>query len=337
MAEPRIISLIASATEIVAAVGFEEQLVGRSHECDYPPSVGRLPACSTSKVDVDASSREIDDQVRAIVSEGLSVYRVDPDLLNRLAPTVILTQTQCEVCAVSLKDVEQAVCELVSSQPRIVSLEPLALGDIWTDIRSVAEALDDPTRGDHLVTQLTARLDTLRARTASRATRPSIACIEWIDPLMHAGNWVPEIVDVAGGTNLFGESGAHSRDLNVADLAAADPDVVAIMPCGFDIARARRELPPLTSRPEWPQLAAVRNGRVFIADGNQYFNRPGPRVVESAEILAELLHPEAVDLRHRGTGWMRVGSRSDAQLSDGAVGAHESRHESVFHDRVARD
>ena len=304
MAEPRIISLIASATEIVAALGFEEQLVGRSHECDYPPSVGRLPACSTSKVDVDASSRAIDDQVRAIVSERLSVYRVDPDLLNRLAPTVILTQTQCEVCAVSLKDVEQAVRELVSSQPRIVSLEPMALDDIWTDIRSVAEALDDSTRGDCLVTQLTARLDTLRARTASRATRPSIACIEWIEPLMHTGNWVPELVDVAGGTNLFGESGTHSGSLTVADLVAADPDVVAIMPCGFDIDRSRREMSPLTSRPEWPQLAAVRNERVFTADGNQYFNRPGPHVVESAEILAELLHPEAVDLRHRGTGWI---------------------------------
>ena len=185
MAEPRIISLIASATEIVAALGFEEQLVGRSHECDYPPSVGRLPACSTSKVDVDASSRAIDDQVRAIVSEGLSVYRVDPDLLNRLAPTVILTQTQCEVCAVSLKDVEQAVCDLVSSQPRIVSLEPMALDDIWTDIRSVAEALDNSTRGDCLVTQLTARLDTLRARTAARCNS-SVHRLYRVDRATHA-------------------------------------------------------------------------------------------------------------------------------------------------------
>ena len=122
---------------------------------------------------------------------------------------------------------------------------------------------------------------------------------------MHAGNWVPELVDVAGGTNLLGESGTHSGSLHVADLVAADPDVVAIMPCGFDIDRARREMSPLTSRSEWPQLAAVRNGRVFIVDGNQYFNRPGPRVVESAEILAELLHPEAVDMGHRGTGWIQ--------------------------------
>ena len=310
MAEHRIVSLIASATEIVTALGFEAQLVGRSHECDYPPSVERLPVCSTSKVDVGASSRAIDDQVRAIVTEGLSVYRVDPDRLNQLAPTIIITQTQCEVCAVSLKDVEQAVCELVSSQPRIVSLEPMSLGDIWRDIRAVADALGDPTRGDRLVTESTARLEGIRRRTAPLPARPSIACIEWIDPLMTAGNWVPEFVDIAGGTNLFGETGRHSGDLEVAEFVAADPDVVAIMPCGFDIARSCREMPPLTSRPEWPQLSAVKNGRVFITDGNQYFNRPGPRVVQSAEILAELLHPEIFASDHRTTGWLRLDSGS---------------------------
>ena len=207
MAAHRIVSLIATATEIVTALGFEAQLVGRSHECDYPPSIERLPACSTSKVNVHASSRAIDDQVRAIVTEGLSVYRVDPDLLNELAPTVIITQTQCEVCAVSLKDVERAVCQLVSSRPRIVSQEPMSLGDIWTDIRAVADALGDSRRGDTLVTELIARLDEIGARTAALAARPSIACIEWIDPLMNASNWVPELVDIAGGTNLFGRPG----------------------------------------------------------------------------------------------------------------------------------
>ena len=229
MAEHRIVSLIASATEIVAAMGFEAQLVGRSHECDYPPSVERLPACSTSKIDVGASSRVIDDQVRAIVTEGLSVYRVEPDLLNQLAPTVIITQTQCEVCAVSLKDVEQAVCQLVSSQPRIVSLEPISLGDVWTDIRSVADALGDRESGDRLVTDLTARLDAIRSRTTSLPARPTIACIEWIDPLMSVGNWVPELVHMAGGLNVFGEAGRRSGSLEMSDLAAADPDVVAVL------------------------------------------------------------------------------------------------------------
>ena len=197
------------------------------------------------------------------------------------------------------------------SEPRIVSLEPMSLGDIWTDIRAVAEALGDPNRGDRLVAESTARLDAIRTRTASLPGRPSIACIEWIDPLMTVGNWVPELVDIAGGTNVFGEVGRHSGYLEMSELVATDPDVVAIMPCGFDIARACGEMPALTARPEWRHLSAVKHGRVFMTDGNQYFNRPGPRVVESAEILAELLHPEAFGADHRPTGWTPLGRESD--------------------------
>ncbi len=306
----RIVSLIASATEIVCGLGFEEELVGRSHECDYPASVSRLPTCSSSKVEVDAVSRAIDVQVRTIVSEGLSVYRVDPDLLNHLAPTVVITQTQCEVCAVSLKDVEKAVCELVTSQPAIVSLEPMSLSDVWEDIRKVASALGDPGRGADLVTRLADRLQGIRARTESVRTRPSIACIEWIDPLMSAANWMPELVSCAGGTNLFGESGKHSGYFDFEKLAAADPDVIAILPCGFDLERTCREMPPLVNHPGWPELAAVRNRRVYVTDGNQYFNRPGPRVVESAEILAEILHPELFDFGHYGSGWICWGKEA---------------------------
>ena len=299
----RIVSLISSATEIVCALGFENELVGRSHECDYPPSIVRLPACSTSKVRLDAAGRAIDDQVRSIVADGLSVYRVDPDLLNQLAPTVIITQTQCDVCAVSLSDVERAVCELVSSRPSIVTLEPMGLGDIWKDIRAVAAALDAPPRGEELVARLEDRLQTVRSQTRQAGSRPSIACVEWIDPLMMAANWVPELVDCAGGANRFGEAGKHSGYLDMEQLFAADPDVIAVMPCGFDIDRAWREMQPLAGHPQWQQLSAVRNGRVVMADGNQYFNRPGPRVVESAEILAECLHPDRCDFGHRGRGW----------------------------------
>jgi iron complex transport system substrate-binding protein len=299
----RIISLIASATEIVAALGFSDQLVGRSHECDFPSLVERLPTCSASRVDIGAPSRVIDEQVRSIVASALSVYSVDPDLLNALAPTVIITQTQCEVCAVSLKDVERAVCELVTSQPRIVSLEPMSLGDVWTDIQTVATALGHPDRGTTLVANLRRRLAAIVDRTSDLQSRPSIACVEWIDPLMMAGNWVPEVVEAAGGANLFGTAGQHSGYLEPAALAAADPDVIAIMPCGFDIERARQEMPALTARPEWAGLSAVANGRVYITDGNQYFNRPGPRMVESAEVLAELLHPDIFDFGHRGPGW----------------------------------
>ena len=303
MPEPRIISLIASATEIVCALGFEESMVGRSHECDYPPSVEKLPVCSSSKVDVDGSSRAIDDQVRAIVADALSVCRVDAALLDEVAPTVIITQTQCEVCAVSLKDVEQAVCELVASEPKIVSLEPMDLGDVFTDIRAVAAALGRPERAERLNAGLTARLDAIRERSGALGERPVVACIEWIDPLMHAENWVPELVEIAGGRVMLGEAGRHSGYFEFDRMLEADPDVIAVMPCGFDIPRTAAEMPPLAAQPGWSELSAVRSGRVFLTDGNQYFNRPGPRVVESAEILAELLHPEAFDFGHRGSGW----------------------------------
>ena len=299
----RIVSLIASATEIVCALGFEPQLVGRSHECDHPPSVAALPVCSSSKVRTGSASRRIDGQVRRIVAEGLSVYRVDPDVLERLAPTVVITQTQCEVCAVSLRDVEAAVCEIVGSRPHIVSLEPMSLVDVWRDIRAVASALGAPERGDALVRDLLDRLAAVRAAVRSAPSRPSIACIEWIDPLMSTGNWVPELVDCAGGVHLFEEAGRHSGYLEMEALAAADPDVVAVMPCGFDIGRSWPEVPALASHPAWGGLSAVANGRVVVADGNQFFNRPGPRLVESAEILAEILHPECCDFGHRGRGW----------------------------------
>ncbi|MEX2286638.1 MAG: cobalamin-binding protein [Planctomycetaceae bacterium] len=302
----RIVSLIASATEIVAALGCEDELVGRSHECDFPPSVRALPVCTEAKLDINASSREVDDQVKAILRDGVSVYRVFADVLERLQPTVIITQTQCEVCAVSLKDVEAAVGALVASKPRVVSLEPMALCDIWRDIHRVGEALDARERAEFLVAELKQRLDRLKAETSVHKPRPSIACIEWIDPLMSAGNWVPELVAIAGGVNLFGQAGKHSPWMTFDDLANADPDMIAIMPCGYDISRTRREMPALTATPGWNQLRAVQTGRVFVTDGNQYFNRPGPRVVESAEILAEILHPGRFDFGHEGTGWQSL-------------------------------
>jgi iron complex transport system substrate-binding protein len=306
MAEQRIVSLIASATEIVAALGFEDSLVGVSHECDYPPSIRKLPACSSPNIDVNGSSREIDDRVKAVLEDALSVYRVHTDLLDELRPTVIITQTQCEVCAVSLQDVEAAVCELVDSQPEIVALEPNSLDDVWNDIRRVANALDAHDSGEALVRSLQHRLGDVAAEVDRMDARPSVACIEWIDPLMAAGNWVPELVSLAGGRDCLGRAGRHSSYMTWEDLAEANPDVIAIMPCGFDIKRTQQELPALTNQAGWPDLRAVRNGRVYVTDGNQYFNRPGPRLVESAEILAEILHFDRVDFDHVGSGWSRL-------------------------------
>ena len=306
MTEPQIVTLLASATEIVCALGFEGALVARSHECDYPASVARLPAVTSSKIDTSRASGEVDNQVKSIVEQGLSVYKVDGDLLRELQPAVIVTQTQCEVCAASPKDIEDAVESWTGSAPNIVSLEPNALADVWIDIQNVADALGAADRGRALTGDLRARMAAIETKSGAAALRPSIACIEWIEPLMAAGNWIPELVAMAGGEDVSGRAGKQSPWVTWEALSEKDPDVILILPCGYDIPRSRAEMAPLTSRPDWPELRAVRSGRVFIADGNQYFNRPGPRLAESLEILAELLHADLFDFGHLGIGWQRL-------------------------------
>jgi iron complex transport system substrate-binding protein len=306
VAEPRIVSLIASATEIVAALGFGPRLVGRSHECDYPSEVVALPPCSEPKIDVRGTSREIDDRVKSLAGDAISIYRVFPEVLRRLEPTHIITQTQCAVCAVSLNDVEAAMAQLIGQRPNIVALAPMCLEDVWSDIRIVGRALGADERADELVGRLRDELESIATRAASVGRRPSVACLEWIDPLMSAGNWVPELAEIAGGKNLLGTAGRHSPWLSWDELSACDPDVIAVMPCGFDITRTRQEMPVLTGEPRWQTLRAVREHRVFLTDGNQFFNRPGPRLVESARILAEILHPDAFSNSLEGTGWIKL-------------------------------
>lgn len=291
----RIVSLIASATEIVHALDLGEFQVGRSHECDYPESVRSLPVCTKPKFAIDGSSAEIDRLVKETLHSVGSVYDVFEDVLDRLAPTHLLTQTQCQVCAVSMADVERALGGRYSA--RAVALEPNSLADIWNDILRVAEACHVAERGASLVARLQSRMREVAERVANEP-KPSVACIEWIEPLMAAGNWTPELMEMANGHNLFGEARKHSPWMQWEQLKTADPEVLLIAPCGFDLTRTRAELYWLTDRPDWGELRAVRNGRVYIADGNQYFNRPGPRVVETLEILASILHPKAyaVDL-----------------------------------------
>ncbi len=302
----RIVSLIASATEIVCALGFESQLVGRSHECDFPPSVKQLPVCTSSKFEVEGLSYQIDQRVKAILQESLSVYRVDAELLESLQPTHIVTQSQCEVCAVSFKDVEAAVCQFTSSRPAVVSLEPNALADVWQDIRQVGKALAAEARAEKLIADLQQRMNCIAEKARTADARPTVAYIEWIEPLMAGGNWMPELVEMAGGENLFGEAGKHSPWMSWEELVAADPDVIFISPCGFDIRRTAEETHLLTGKPEWNRLKAVRNGRVIVADGNQYFNRPGPRLAESLDILAEIIHPQLFHFGHENEGWIRL-------------------------------
>jgi iron complex transport system substrate-binding protein len=306
MEQLRIISLIASSTEIVCALGFEQFLVGRSHECDYPATVKKLPQCTSPKFQTDGTSYEIDQRVKAIVEQSLSVYKVDADLLEKLQPTHIITQAQCEVCAVSIGDVEQAVCQFTSSQPKVVSLEPNSLADIWNDIRLVGAALNASDKAHDLIARLQVRMTNITQRAGQTSFLPNVACIEWMDPLMAAGNWMPELIDMAGGKNLFGEAGKHSPWMNWRQLAESDPDVIIVTPCGFDVARTMQEITVLTDRPEWKNLKAAGARRVYVADGNQFFNRPGPRVAESLEIAAEIIHPETFNFGHEGSAWISL-------------------------------
>jgi len=303
---PRIVSLISSATEIIHALGQTPSQVGRSHECDFPPEAAALPVCTKPTIDVHADSREIDRAVKDRVRNALSVYEVFDDVLEHLQPTHIITQTQCEVCAVSLRDVERSVASSLASRPQIVSLTPNSLADVWNDIRRVACALDVSEQGGEVVAQLQARMCAISEQAPAAGERPRVACIEWQEPLMAAGNWMPELVEMAGGVNLLGEPGKHSGYLTWAELEKADPEVIVVAPCGFDLARTEQQMYWLTERPEWRGLRAVLNGRVYLADGNQYFNRPGPRLVETLQILSEILHPAAFKPSFQGAAWQKL-------------------------------
>lgn len=266
-----------------------------------------LPAVTSPRLRTDAPSADIDRDVRALVSQALSVYHVDAERLAALEPDLLVTQVQCEVCAVSLKDVEDAVRALLPTRtmrPVIVSMRPNTLADVWNDMRAIASALGVPERGVQLVTRLRTRMRGIAERTRDRPP-VRIACIEWIEPLMAAGNWTPELIRMSGGEDVLGVAGAHAGVLPFERLVQADPDAIWVTPCGFDLARTRAEMGGLASHPGWPALRAVRNGNVFLGDGNALFNRPGPRVVETLECLAEALHPDAFRFGHEGTGWSR--------------------------------
>ena len=299
----RIISLIASSTEIVCALGLQENLVGRSHECDYPSTVKSLPACSEPKIDIHTSAKEIDDQVKDVVRESLSVYRVHKDILKELKPDIIVTQDHCEVCAVSLKDVEKAVCDWLEDQPKIVSLRPENLEEIFDSITTVGKAANVEKKAAEVISNLKKRIDDIVAQVPQSESKPNVACIEWMEPLMAAGNWVPELVEHLGAKDLFGTAGKHSPWMTWEDLRKSDPDVIMIMPCGWDIARIKEEMHVLENLEGWAELSAVKNKQVYLTDGNQYFNRPGPRIVESMEIMAEILYPNIFDFGWKSRAW----------------------------------
>jgi iron complex transport system substrate-binding protein len=312
----RIISLLASATEMVAALGCLDQMVGRSHECDYPPEVQALPMVSTVQIDIDASSAQIDAQVKQLAQgerepedpalKALSIYAIDVDKLQELRPDVIFTQTQCEVCAVSERDVIQAIAQLTGLQPLVVSLTPYRLQDVWEDMLRVGQALGKRDQAQALVEKYQQRLTDLAVKTATLGTKPKVAVLEWLDPLMGAGNWTPELVAYAGGENIFGEIGQHTPWITWEELQTTNPDVIVLSPCGYTLERAMQDIPLLQSHSAWADLQAVLNGRVYAIDGNQYLNRSGPRLVESAELLARVIWGERLPIVVDNNGWQQV-------------------------------
>lgn len=286
----RIASLLPAATEIVCALGMRDALVGVSHECDWPPEVVGLRVLTSSALRPQRTSRSIDRDVRQLVADALAVYEIDVDALRAARPDVIITQDLCDVCAVAYSDVCTAVDRVLDHDVHIVNLRPNRLDDIWEDVRRVARALHVESTSHRVLKQLHERVATVAARTA-RLPRPATLTVEWLDPVMIGGMWMPELVSLAGGRALVTKAGEHAPTLDIEDLRALtpQPDVVIIKPCGFSLNRSVKEssvIEMLVSELSWPRDS------VFITDGNAYFNRPGPRIVDSLEMLAACLHQD---------------------------------------------
>jgi iron complex transport system substrate-binding protein len=305
MPADRTITLLPAATEIVCALGLENKLVGRSHECDYPESVKQLPVCSYDRIGAGLSSLQIDRKVKQLLTNALSVYEVNSEMIKQLAPDVLITQDQCAACAVSLPEVEQALANELEKPAQIISLHPNSLADIMENIQEVASALNAVTAGENLLEELQERVDIIQHKLKFIDKKPTVACIEWLEPLMASGNWVPELVAISGGISVLAQEGIHSPTIMWEDLRLQDPDIIILMACGFSIERTLKEIDTLLQLHGFADLQAVKNKRFYITDGNQYFNRPGPRIVDSIEILAEIINPKQFIFGYEGEGWIK--------------------------------
>ncbi len=305
----RVVSLLPSATEVAVALGLQDNLVGRSHECDFPPAVRDLPICTSTKIEKGLSSRAIEDRVKEIVTKGLSVYDVDAPLLRSLKPDVILTQSQCAVCAVTPADLQAALDEWVGTPPVLISTAPDTMADVYGDFREVGAAVDRPAQAESVIAQMQ---DDLRAMAARQSgSRPQMLALEWLDPIMIAGNWVPELVEAAGAESALVKTGVHSHWIEFDQVREADPDLIVLMPCGYGLEQTLSEARPMFAREPWADLRAVKQGRVFAVDGHHLFNRPGPRLVQSAQVLASI-----VDACSSATQSARLGDRLPAELAE---------------------
>ena len=299
----RIVSLLASATEIVCALGAGEMLVGRSHECDNPEWVKRLPACSAPAFDVSVSSREIDTEVRRRLRSGEPLYHIHGDLIRELQADLLISQSHCEVCAVTPGDLERSgAC---TAPARQVALSATSLEEIFQGILRISQELRLEQKGELLVRRERERLGRVREKT-ERSRRPTVVMVEWTDPLFAMGNWGPELMEIANGELLLGEKGTYSAAIPAEQLRDADPEYLIVAPCGFDLERSLREQAVLERYPWWRELHAVRQGNVVFADGNLLFNRSGMTVSQTAEVIAEILHGVSFGERTERVGWRRI-------------------------------
>lgn len=301
----KIVSLLPSATEIICELGFKDHLVGRSHECTYPPSVQTLPVLTKPALKNSGSSSEIDKNITSLIENGLSIFQVKAELLADIDPDIIFTQDHCEVCAVSLNDVNNAVNNFCNGKTKVISLSPANLSEVFQTFTTIGEALGNREKGLRLADELNLRLGIIRNTVIGEPVK-RVAGIEWMEPLMTGGNWIPELLEIAGGEYLLSEPGKHSPWIGWNDIKVEDPDVILIMPCGYELDQTRKEIHLLTQKEVWKQLKAVRNGEVYLLDGNRYFNRPGTGIYESARILGEVLHPNLFKPIHHKSGWVRL-------------------------------
>ncbi len=271
----KIVSLLPSATEIIDCLGLTSALVGRSHECDYPPSVKDLPVCTKARLNSDNTSSQIDKDVQTLLQEALSIYQIKIDVLEKLQPTHMITQDQCDVCAVNLAEVEKAISQLTKSSPQVISLQPNLLQFVWQDIERVAQTLG--VESQPVFNKLRDRIRAITQKVKPLESLPTVVALEWTEPLMGGGNWIPELIEIAGGKPLLGVKGEHSPYLSWESLTEANPDVIVIMPCGFDLERTEQESQVLMSHPDWSNLKAVKNGQVFIVDGKAPFQSSGTK------------------------------------------------------------
>ena len=300
----RIISLISSATEIVSSLQCMNSLVGISHECDYPKSIIKLPVCSEPRFDINGKSIEIDQNIKSLLQEALSIYRIKEDTIRSLKPDIIITQSQCDVCAVSIRDVRIAIEQAIGINPEIISLSPTCLEDVWNDILELGIVLEKESIAKDIVENIKGDISIISKRNKNKDP-VSVGCIEWIEPLMFAGNWVPEIIQIVGGLSLFGVVGEHSNWSKYEELYQHDPDKIIFMPCGYNMNKTEAELSNLTRDLRWKSLKAVKANEVYLTDGNQYFNRPGPRLLDSIKIMDDIINNTNV-YNFKNYGWKRL-------------------------------